>query len=139
MNKCGAYGGTCDIYGVRRKIAWFGPKQVANARYEGAWGARRTCLHFATYWGFPCPRIITLLAENGANLDPKDDQGETPLRSAISLRYYESIKILIKFGASLEKAKVADFGQLMFDASMREEQTKAAIAEGQRLAGENRK
>ena len=130
MDKCGSGGSGGDIDGVKKMIHKFGPKQVGNAKY-GSYS--RTCLHYAASWGHP--NIITLLIENGVEIDPKTDYGETPLRVAIINRKYSSITTLIKLGADLEKAEVARWNQSHFDSSMREEKTKAAIAEGQRLAG----
>ena len=133
MEKCGLRG-RGDINGIKQKMNEFGPKQVANAKYNSwSW----TCLHYAALVGHS--NIITLLIENGADLDPKDEDGETPLRIAIKNRKYSSITTLIKFGADLEKAKETIYQQWEFDESMREGKTQAAIAEGQRLAGENRK
>ena len=134
MNKCGRWG-SGDINGVRQMMAKFGAEEVINARYLGHF--KWTCLHYAASFGNP--NIITLLIENGADLDPKDVDGETPLRVAIISRTYSSITTLIKLGADLEKTKESNYRQWEFDESMREEKTKDAIAEGQRLAGENRK
>jgi len=131
MSKCGDYY-RGDIDGVKKMMIKFGPKQIGNAKTPG--GSHWTCLHFAASSGYP--NIITLLIENGADLDPKETNGETPLRIAIRFREYSSITTLIKLGADLEKAKVANYGQNSFDSIMREEKTKAAIAEGQRLAGQ---
>ena len=128
MRECGYLE---DKYGVQRMMDKFGAKEVVNAR-EPNWG--HTCLHGATD-----PNIITLLIQNGAEVDSKDDEGATPLRWAIKYRSYSSITTLIKLGADLEKAKESNFWQSDFDSSMREEKTKAAIAEGQRLAGEKKK
>ena len=128
MRECGYLE---DKYGVQRMMDKFGAKEVVNAR-EPNWG--HTCLHGATD-----PNIITLLIQNGAEVDSKDDEGATPLRWAIKYRSYSSITTLIKLGADLEKAKESNFWQSDFDSSMREEKTKDAIAEGQRLAGEKKK
>ena len=130
MNKCGR-GSNGDIDGVKKMMIKFGPKQVGNANY--GYYSWWTCLHYAAEYGHP--NIITLLIENGADLDPKDIYGHTPLRLAIISRQYSSITTLIKLGADLEKAKESDWWQDEFDSSMREETTKTAIAEGQRLAG----
>jgi len=129
MEKCGTEERGSDIDGVKKKMRKFGPKQVVNAEYL-SW----TCLHLAAIYGHP--NIITLLIENGADLDPKTMYGETPLRRAIIHRKYLSITTLLKFGADLEEAKESNLYQRDFDESMREAKTKAAIAEGQRLAGQ---
>jgi len=129
MEKCGNEFRGSDIDGVKKKMRKFGPNQVVNAEYL-SW----TCLHLAAIYGHP--DIITLLIENGADIDPKTMYGETPLRRAIVQRKYPSIVTLLRFGADLEKAKVADMYQYDFDSSMRRKETKAAIAEGQRLAGQ---
>ena len=131
MLKCGNWE-RGDIEGVRQKINEFGAQQVVTAQLEG-W----TCLHMAAHWGYP--NIIDLLIENGADLDPENGPGVTPLREAIKWREYSCITTLIKLGADLEMAKVANHGRRRFDSSMRDEKTKAAIAEGQRLAGEKQK
>jgi len=123
IDKC--YNG--DIDGVKKMIHQFGPNQVVNAKYRSL-----TCLHYAAAYGHP--NIITLLIENGADIDPKDDWGETPLRRAIKWRSYSSITTLIKLGADFEKTKESDFWQKQFESSMKDEKTKAAIEEGQRLA-----
>ena len=132
MDKCGHYGSDGDIDGVQQMIHKFGAEEVVNARY---WH-QKTCLHYAAEYGLP--NIITLLVENGANLDPKDDYGETSLRLAIRWREYSSITTLIQLGADLEKAKESNFDQTEFDHSMSDRRTKAAIVEGQKLAGEQR-
>jgi len=134
MNKCGrgyyenGYR-TPDIDGVKEKIRDFGPKQVVNARY-----ADQTCLHYVAYYGHPT--TITLLAENGADLNPKNYYRETPLRMAIIRGEHSSITTLIKFGADLEMAKESSYHQREFDYNMSTHSTKAAIAEGRRLAGQ---
>ena len=88
MRECGYLE---DKYGVQRMMDKFGAKEVVNAR-EPNWG--HTCLHGATD-----PNIITLLIQNGAEVDSKDDEGATPLRWAIKYRSYSSITTLIKLGA----------------------------------------
>ena len=128
MEKCGGIGRGGDINGVRQNMNKFGAEQVINAKYGGS-----MCLHHAALYGYT--NIVDLLIENGADLDPKSRTGETPLREAIKWRKYSTITTLIKHGADLEKAKVARWGQSWFDWSMEQEETKAAIAEGQRLAG----
>ena len=119
-----------DIDGIKQKINKFGADAVASARDSR--GTRVTCLHNAAYWDHP--NIITLLAENGADLDPKDKWEETPLRLAIRYRKYSIITTLIKLGADLKKAKRANCCQIGFGLRMRDKKTKAAIEEGQRLA-----
>ena len=98
----------------------------------------RTCLHYAILNEHP--NIITLLKENGADLDQKDCNGETPLRMGIRQGIHSSITTLVKLGASLEKANESsyhqDWFQDLFESSMKDEKTKAPIKEGQRLAGE---
>ena len=125
MYKCGRQGNG-DINGFRQMMRKFGAKAVINATWPGGtW----KCLHHAANFGHI--DIITLLVENGADLDPKALSDETPLRMAIKRRKYASITTLIKLGASLEKAKESDYEQSEFDARMRDVNTKLAIA-GQR-------
>ena len=97
--------------------------------FGAPWGTHETCLHYAAFHGHP--NIIALLIENGAELDPRDWIEETPLSKAILGRNYSSIRTLIKYGADLEKAK-----ESFHEQELNEEKTKAAIKEGQRLAGE---
>ena len=133
MYKCGKEG-RGNIGGVLQMMDKFGIEQVVYAE-DPLWGP--SCLHYAAEWRHL--NIITLLIENGAVVDPREDHRETPLRWAIRYGAYSSITTLIKLGADLERAKDSNFWQKQFDESMREEKTKDAIKEGQRLAGENRK
>ena len=71
----------------------FGANEFVNAnRYH--W----TCLHFAALWGHL--NIITLLIENGADLDLREAHGQTPLR--LAFQYPEIITLLIENSADLE-------------------------------------
>ena len=130
MYKCGRHG-KGNIEGVLRMMHEFGAQQVVDAR-DPIWSS--SCLHSAAYHGHP--NIITLLVENGAEIDPKDHYRETPLREAIRKRKYSSITLLIKLGASLEKAHESNWFQNWFDGNMTEQRTQDAINEGYRLAGE---
>jgi len=127
LDKCGDYFSTENeiIDVLRRKIDQFGAKQVVNARND--WLG--TCLHYAAVYGHP--NIITLLIKNKADIDPKDNEEETPLRLAIRFRAYSAITTLIKLGASLEKAKDSTaYNQEAFDWSMKQEKTENAIKAG---------
>jgi len=135
MDHCG-WGSQSEIDGIRQMMATFGAEQIVNAKggatsWEGA-----TCLHWAAFWGYP--KTIALLIENGADLDPKGLENDTPLRLAIQNKRYSSITILIKLGADLEKANESIDRQWEFDESMEEEKTKNAIAAG-KAVGENRR
>ena len=58
------------------------------------------------------------------------------MREAIRKRKYSSITLLIKLGASLEKADESNWFQNWFDENMDEKEMQDAINEGYRLAGE---
>merc|ERR1711911_412062 len=95
-----------------------------------------TALHYAAqkYHSIFAESLIGL----GAEIDPKDNENATPLRWAIGYYLgprYSTITTLIKHGASLQKAKESSWGRDDFDRHMKDEKTKAAIAEGLRLAG----
>lgn len=76
--------------------------------------------------------ILTLLIENGADIDPRAEERVTPLRYAILEHHYSSITLLIQHGASLDAATHSGIGFNKFDRIMAEEKIKAAIAEGQK-------
>jgi len=126
MNGCGKLAST-DIGVVHGMIRKYGADAVVNANYYS-----RTCLHYAAWMGNS--KIIDLLVENGAEIDPKDSDGETPLRLAIQWQRYSSITLLLKFGASLANAKEAEYGQYHFDRSMEQRKVLDAIAKGQEVA-----
>jgi len=138
LTKCGSGGLDWNggkIAGVQREINKFGAKQVVNARNK----YQKTCLHKAASWGGL--NIITLLLENGADLDPKDSKDQTPLRLAIRWGWmydgdYKCVTKLIEHGASLEKAKESNYDaeQSNFDYAMDTYyDLKVAIAKGQSL------
>ena len=84
---------------------------------------------------FTLSQFSLLIVENGvADLDPKDNFGETPLRLAIKYRKYSCVTLLVKLGASLEKAKESNYEKPFtheFDDSLKEEKTQTAIKAGQ--------
>ncbi|KAL6991296.1 hypothetical protein U1Q18_009413 [Sarracenia purpurea var. burkii] len=57
----------------------------------------RTALHVAACQGFG--DVVELLLENGAEVDPKDRWGSTPLADAIHYKNHDAIKLLEKYGA----------------------------------------
>ena len=127
MDKCGYY---ADVDAVQRFITKFGADAVINARRPPD-----SCLHEAAWWGKPeGPEVIVLLKENGADLEPKQYRGKTPLRLAIEEQHYNCITTLVQLGASLDKANESKYDRSKFEWSMNDEKTKAAIQEGQRLA-----
>jgi len=146
MRKCGnQFKSENEIIGVlQRNIEQFGAKQVVNARastclivpsqsYSSACKISYTCLHYAARRNHP--NIITLLVKNEAYIDPKDNDGETPLRVAIGgPGGYSAITTLIRLGASLEKAKESknNYNQGIFDYRFKKEEKQNAIKEGQR-------
>ncbi|XP_022954497.1 integrin-linked protein kinase 1-like [Cucurbita moschata] len=62
----------------------------------------RTALHIAACQG--CTEIVDLLLRRGAEIDPKDCWGSTPLADAIFYKNHEVIKLLEKSGAKHLKA-----------------------------------
>ncbi|XP_026413991.1 integrin-linked protein kinase 1-like [Papaver somniferum] len=57
----------------------------------------RTALHIAACQG--CNDVVQLLIQKGAQIDPKDRWGSTPLADAIHYKNHEVIKLLEKHGA----------------------------------------
>ncbi|XP_021909041.1 ankyrin repeat domain-containing protein 54-like [Carica papaya] len=57
----------------------------------------RTALHVAACQG--SKKVVQLLIEGGADVDPKDRWGSTPLADAIHYKNHEAIKFLEKHGA----------------------------------------
>lgn len=57
----------------------------------------RTALHVAACQGFV--DVVGLLIERGADVDPKDRWGSTPLADAIHYKHHDMIKFLEKHGA----------------------------------------
>ncbi|KAG1367785.1 integrin-linked protein kinase 1 [Cocos nucifera] len=60
---------------------------------------RRKALHVAACQGLP--NVVQLLLESGAEVDPEDQWGSTPLADAIHYNNHEVIKLLEKHGAKL--------------------------------------
>ncbi|KAF9683723.1 hypothetical protein SADUNF_Sadunf04G0044000 [Salix dunnii] len=57
----------------------------------------RTALHIASCQGFT--QVVALLLDHGAEIDPKDRWGSTPLADAIFYKNHDVIKLLEKHGA----------------------------------------
>jgi len=113
---------------VKDAIRKFGANAVFTARTDD----RGTCLHYAASYGNL--KIINYLVEKGLDkFDPKDNNKKTPLRIAIRKHRYGTITLLIKLGADLEKAKVANYGDTYFEKYMGWEETIEAIEKGRRL------
>ena len=121
-----------EVDDIKKMMTKFGPRAIVNAKNHN----QATCLHVAA--AKDQPEIITLLFENGANLESEDKNGDTPLRRAIRERKYSSVEVLVKLGASLEKAKESKNLESAFNSGLEDERTKAAVAEGKRLAGESK-
>jgi len=117
-----------DAAGIKEMMTKWGPEAIVHAKNY----IQATCLHMAAAEGHP--EVITLLIQNGANPDPKDKWGDTPLRRAIRRRKYSSVETLLALGASMEKAKESKYLKSAFKSGLKDEKTKAAIAEGQRIA-----
>jgi len=132
MNNCSSMTRTESesLNNIKKMINKFGAKEVVNA--ISVEGLGYTCLHKASSHGRL--EIITFLKDNGADLDAKDPWFETPLRVAIRKGLYESIKHLLKLGASLEKTKESDWEKWTVNKMMRKSETRDAIAEGLRDA-----
>lgn len=59
-----------------------------------------TCLHMAASHGLV--KTVTAMLENGnVQVDPKDNEGKTPLNCAAGNGYYDVCKVLIKHGADV--------------------------------------
>jgi len=123
-----------DVDGVRQKIKEFGVKAVFEARGMAEMGDNWSPLHYAAMNDQP-DMVNLFVVENGvADLDPKDNFGETPLRLAIKYRKYSCVTLLVKLGASLDKAKESNYEKPFtheFDDSLKEEKTQTAIKAGQ--------
>jgi len=122
-----------DVDGVRQRIKEFGVKAVFEARMAEM-GDNWSPLHYAAMNDQP-DMVNLFVVENGvADLDPKDNFGETPLRLAIKYRKYSCVTLLVKLGASLDKAKESNYEKPFtheFDDSLKEGKTQTAIKAGQ--------
>ena len=79
-----------------------------NVRNEGELG--KTPLHEAiSSW---CKPLVQFLIDNGANLNCKDDSGETPLALSMSLENKEIAKLLATEGADTTVHQAAYVGDL---------------------------
>jgi len=111
---------------VKDAIRKFGPDAVFTAKTRSGGD---TCLHYAASYGND--HIIEYLAARGCKkFDPKDNERETPLRTAIRKRKYSTITTLIKLGADLEKAKESNYENYSFEKSLEDEETVDAIKKG---------
>jgi len=119
-----------NVRSVQQMIYTFGAKQVVQSRSDTV-----TCLHCAAKHGHfnIVKRLLEYGAEYGTDVDPKTSMGFTPLSMAIYNREYSCITALIKFGASVEKAKEDKWSGDDFWDRFNEERTQTAIARG--LAG----
>lgn len=70
----------------------------ADVNHHGDDGG--TVLHQAC-WQYKNENILKLLVENGANVDAKDNNGNTPLMGCARTNRYENIKTLVDLGANL--------------------------------------
>jgi len=117
--------------GVFKMIDSFGMEQVGTVKSYNNW----TCL----FWSVDrSVDVVERLAQNIADLDTINGrEEETALKRAIRFRAYLTIATLIRYGASLEKAKSGNaryvYYQNEYEKSMAEEKTKAAIAFGQKM------
>ena len=62
--------------------------------------SRKTPLHMSSERGFE--EITEVLLKHGANIDPKSDDGTTPLYAAIACGHISTVRLLIARGASVE-------------------------------------
>ena len=67
---------------------------------------RRTCVHHACK-NTDNPELINLLHENGADIDVRDVDRETPLLHAVSCNFTRTAKELIDLGADVNAANVS--------------------------------
>jgi len=127
-----------DVDGVKMMIDKYDAKTVVNAKN---W-AEKTCLHSAAFNGRD--KLVAFLQENGADLDAKDEKGQTPLRYAVIQNRYSTITLLLQLSADLQKAKEynevtnvnINVDKNKFDLYVRNyRETKEAIRKGQLLAG----
>ena len=65
-----------------------------NAANENGW----TALHFAALYNDD-PEVVKLLLENGANIDARDEYGDTPLMNAVISQFPRHILLLLNHGA----------------------------------------
>ena len=86
----------------------------ANACNEGDW----TPLHLASAHGHP--KVIRLLIEHGADVDPKDIIGETPLyvSSNGDIGTMEAAQVLLEYGADPNSWSEFD-GNILYEALRR--------------------
>ena len=59
-------------------------------------------MHFATSSTSGHAELIEILIRNGAKLDAKDHQGQTPIHLAALMMRSLGIEILVRYGASLK-------------------------------------
>ena len=59
-------------------------------------------LHFADCFSYGDAKTMEILIQNGAKLDAKDNQGQTPIHLAALRMRSSSIEILVRHGASLK-------------------------------------
>ena len=95
---------TTALYGGHTGIAKVLLKRGADANVRLAEAFGGTILHIVTknQPGGSQTQNINLLLEHGADLEAKDDHGQTPLATAVEDYTFEAIPILLKRGANLE-------------------------------------
>lgn len=63
----------------------------------------QTAVHLACMKPNVCPKILSLLIENGANVNSRDIKGDTPLHVRILFHFSESIFNICKISVRLSK------------------------------------
>ena len=73
-------------------------KYGADVNAMDDWGS--TPLHYAAFSGWHGrPDVIRRLVENGARLDVRDEDGQTPLHESVRCMKLENARMLLELGA----------------------------------------
>ena len=88
-----------DQYAETFRQAFIDGKEHAIDTLLGDWD--RTALHLVSSGGVEAPGIATLLLEKGANINAKNNHGNTPLHLAAIHGMTEVIRVLLNHGAKL--------------------------------------